>query len=198
MRRPNSRTCLHTNVCAASSFDETARLWKSRFGENYSLCGCSQLALSPPSKLKFWKKSSDSKKDDDNQPPPAATHPTEHNSILAINPKKAVAESRRSRSASLARTSGDSGHPQAFVGDYQGADAKEFSAFGMSGWDIDCIRQPFVVDSNQDRGDCCIVSYVELVVHAGCSFYARACEYRVRLFLIYLLQEMDRLEPGCQ
>jgi hypothetical protein len=156
----------YTNIHIASSFEETAKLWKSRFGDCYISCGCSstQMVLSPSSKLKFWKRPSDSRKHNDIRPPPPATHPTEHNSIIAINPKKAVAESRRHRVASLARTS-DDGHPQAFIGDYQNADAQGFSTLGLSGWDIDCVRQPFVVDSDQDRGDCCIVSYTG----QGCS-----------------------------
>jgi hypothetical protein len=155
----------------ASSFDETSRLWKSRFSENYISCGCnsSQPTLPPSSKLKFWKKTSDSSKSDDTRPTPAATHPTDHNSILTVNPKRAVEESRRSRAASIARND-NSGHPQAFLADYLGVDANQYSAFGMAGWDIDCVRQPFAVNAKQDRGDCCVVS-------ACCLTFSIACKH---------------------
>ncbi|KAL5631281.1 hypothetical protein ACGC1H_006961 [Rhizoctonia solani] len=140
----------------ASSFDETARLWKARFGENYSTCGCMPPLPKPSSTLKFWKKSTSSF---DEKP---ETHPTEHNSIIAINPKKAVAENRRSRTGSVSVLKDRTGfivgeeHEHAFIGDYANADGKPFSSLGVQGWDIDCIRQPFVVDSNEDRGDCCV------------------------------------------
>ncbi|CAE6436505.1 unnamed protein product [Rhizoctonia solani] len=140
----------------ASSFDETARLWKSRFGGNYSACGCLPAQPKPSSSLKFWKKSiwvPDEKPE---------THPSEHNSIVAINPKKGVAESRRSRTGSISVAKdrlvsvAREEHEQAFIGDYANADGKLFSSLGVEGWDIDCIRQPFVVDSHEDRGDCCV------------------------------------------
>ncbi|KAJ1304754.1 hypothetical protein OPQ81_005892 [Rhizoctonia solani] len=141
----------------ATSFDETARLWKSRFGENYSTCGCIPVQSKPSSSLKFWKKSTSSSE------AKPETHPTEHNSIVAINPKKGVAENRRSRTGSVSvpkdgpgGVAGEVEHEQAFIGDYANADGKPFSSLGMQGWDVDCIRQPFVVDSNEDRGDCCV------------------------------------------
>ncbi|CAE6416730.1 unnamed protein product [Rhizoctonia solani] len=141
----------------AGSFDETARLWKSRFGENYSTCGCIPVQPKPSFSLKFWKKTVTLL---ETKP---GTHPTEHNSIVVVNPKKGVAENRRSRTGSVSVPKDRSGsiareaeHEQAFVGDYANADGKPFASLGVQGWDIDCIRQPFVVDSNEDRGDCCV------------------------------------------
>ncbi|EUC64071.1 BAR domain protein, putative [Rhizoctonia solani AG-3 Rhs1AP] len=140
----------------ASSFEETARLWKSRFGDNYSTCGCIPAPPKPSSTLKFWKKST---LNFDEKP---ETHPTEHNSIVAINPKKGVADHRRVRAGSVSVLKDRTGfvvgeeHEHAFIGDYANADGKPFSSLGVQGWDIDCIRQPFVVDSNEDRGDCCV------------------------------------------
>ncbi|KAG9113869.1 hypothetical protein FRC07_007714, partial [Ceratobasidium sp. 392] len=113
----------------ASAFDETSRLWKSRFNGSYSNCGCisSQLTLSPSSKLKFWKKTPSSSKNGDADLAPAATHPTDHNSMLTVNPKRAVEENQRARAASFAKSSNTSDHPQAFCGDYQNADARTYS-----------------------------------------------------------------------
>ncbi|KAG8699400.1 hypothetical protein FRC09_006649 [Ceratobasidium sp. 395] len=138
----------------ASAFDDTSRLWKSRFNETYSNCGCtsSQLSLSPSSKLKFWKKTPGLNKTDNAGLAPTATHPTDHNSMLALNPKRAVEESQRARAASFAKTNNNSDHPQAFFGDYQNADVRTYSELGVSGWDLDCVRQPFVVDAKQNRG----------------------------------------------
>ncbi|CAE6429350.1 unnamed protein product [Rhizoctonia solani] len=150
----------------ASSFDETARLWRSRFGENYSTCGCTPVQSKPSPSLRFWKKSTPSL---ESKP---ETHPTEHNSIVAVNPKKAVAENRRSRAGSVSVPKDEvgsvvreAGHAQAFVGDYANADGKPFSSLGVQAWDIDCIRQPFVVDSNEDRGDCCVVRCTNIMFH---------------------------------
>ncbi|KAG8710008.1 hypothetical protein FRC08_017761 [Ceratobasidium sp. 394] len=149
----------------ASAFDDTSRLWKSRFNENYSNCGCGppQPTLSSPSKLKFWKKPTNSNKDGDTSLSPTATHPTDHNSMLAANPRRAVEESQRARAASLAKSSNNSGHPQAFFGDYQNVDTRTYSELGTVGWDLDCVRQPFIVDGKQNRGDCCVG------VHISCS-----------------------------
>ncbi|KAG8779145.1 hypothetical protein FRC12_024619 [Ceratobasidium sp. 428] len=149
----------------ASAFDDTCRLWKSRFNETYSSCGCtsSQLSLSPSSKLRFWKKTPGLNKTDNAGLAPTATHPADHNSILALNPKRAVEESQRARAASFAKTNNNSDHPQAFFGDYQNADVRTYSELGVFGWDLDCVRQPFVVDAKQNRGDCCVG------VHISCS-----------------------------
>ncbi|KAG8746355.1 hypothetical protein FRC10_005344 [Ceratobasidium sp. 414] len=149
----------------ASAFDDTSRLWKSRFNENYSNCGCSssQLTLSSPSKFKFWKKATNSNKNGDTDLAPTATHPTDHNSMLAANPKRAVEESQRARASSFAKSNNNSGHPQAFFGDHQNTDARAYSELGTVGWDLDCVRQPFVVDAKQNRGDCCVG------VHISCS-----------------------------
>ncbi|KAF8757102.1 EXS protein [Rhizoctonia solani] len=114
----------------AASFDETARLWKSRFGGHY----------------------------------------------IAVNPKKGVSENRRSRAGSVSalkhRISSSAEHVQAFIGDYANADGRPFSSVGLRGWDIDCIRQPFVVNSDDDRGDCCVVRFLISVCLLGMTCVA--------------------------
>ncbi|QRW08269.1 ER retention-like protein [Ceratobasidium sp. AG-Ba] len=148
----------------ATAFDDTSRLWKSRFNESYSVCGCLsfQATRSPSSKLKFWKKTSEPSKTGDSLDH-IATHPTEHNSMSAVNPKRAVVEAQRARAASFSKSSTSLDHPRAFFTDYQKVDARQFPDLGMAGWDLDCLRKPFVVDGNQNRGDCCIG------VHISCS-----------------------------
>ncbi|KAF8739692.1 EXSHypothetical protein, partial [Rhizoctonia solani] len=149
----------------AASFDETARLWKSRFGGHYSTCGCISVQQKSSSSLKFWKKSPSS------SVAKPETHPTEHNSIVAVNPKKGVSENRRSRAGPVSALkhgiSSSAEHVQAFIGDYANADGRPFSSVGLRGWDIDCIRQPFVVNSDDDRGDCCVVRFLISVCLLG-------------------------------